>query len=191
MRLARGAAGALIALAVLTGCSSKAPANDTLPSAAPTSADASETLPPLGPPDFPMPAEARAQTPAGAEAFLRYYIGLYNAAQESMDTRYLKQFGRACDTCIGLSNQLEEDAKAGYRYQGGDVIVNGISPPLTRRSEAEIAFSITQAALTLTTASGEPVEDLSFPEKKNPACGAILSWSPTTSSWAMTQWDVG
>ncbi len=59
MRLARTAAGVLVGVAVLAGCSSQRPANQTLPSAAPTSAEASATLPPLGPPDFPMPAAAR------------------------------------------------------------------------------------------------------------------------------------
>jgi hypothetical protein len=192
MRLARVAAGVLIGVAVLAGCSdSPAPANDTLPSAAPTSAEASQTLPPLGPPDFPMPPEARQQTPAGAEAFLRYYLNLYNTAQATMDAQYLRQFGKSCETCEGLASQIEDDAAAGYRYQGGQLTTDGLSPPVVQEEKAEIAFSITQAALSVTTSDGAPIDGLDFPLRASPACGAILNWSELTSSWVITQWDVG
>ncbi|MCW2579144.1 MAG: uncharacterized protein JWR82_745, partial [Blastococcus sp.] len=55
-------AGALL----LSGCSEKQEANDTLPS---TSASPStEALPEVGPADFPVPDEARTKDAAGAEA---------------------------------------------------------------------------------------------------------------------------
>jgi hypothetical protein len=67
-------AGLAVATALVGGCASKHEANDTLPSASETSP--SPSLEPLGPADFPVPAEARTQDAAGAEAALRYYLAL-------------------------------------------------------------------------------------------------------------------
>ena len=49
--------GAVIGASMLGGCSEKHEANDTLPSA--SAAETTEALPALGPPDFPVPDEAR------------------------------------------------------------------------------------------------------------------------------------
>ncbi len=64
--------GVLVGAALLSGCSEKQEANDTLPT--PSAAETTEALPELGPPDLPMPAEAREQTVEGADAFTRYYV---------------------------------------------------------------------------------------------------------------------
>ena len=56
-------AGLVVAAALLSGCSEKVEANDTLP---PTSAaETTESLPPVGPADFPVPDEARTKDAAG------------------------------------------------------------------------------------------------------------------------------
>ena len=67
-------AGLLAGGAVLSGCSEKQEANDSLPTA--SASPTEDELPPLGPEDLPMPDEARTQDAAGAEAFVRYYIEL-------------------------------------------------------------------------------------------------------------------
>src|SRR5918993_1524107 len=77
------AAGFLVVTAVLTGCSEKQEANTTLPST--SAAETTEALPELGPADFPVPDEARTKDAAGAEAFLRYYIGLINRTSDVLD----------------------------------------------------------------------------------------------------------
>ncbi len=64
---------------LLSGCSEKHEANDTLPST--SAAETTEALPALGPADFPVPDEARTKDAAGAEAFLRYWIDLLNRQQ--------------------------------------------------------------------------------------------------------------
>jgi hypothetical protein len=63
-------AGLVVGTTMLGGCSEKVEANDTLPttSASQTSAE----LPPLGPPDLPMPEQAREQTAEGADALTAY-----------------------------------------------------------------------------------------------------------------------
>ena len=69
LRLVAGlAAGAV----VLSGCSERQEASDTLPEADASPSASQPELPPLGPPDLPMPAEARTQDAAGAEAFVQY-----------------------------------------------------------------------------------------------------------------------
>jgi len=189
MRLARGAAGTLIAVAVLAGCSSKEPANDTLPSAAPTSAAPSETLPPLGPPDLPMPAEAREQTPAGAEAFLRYYMAIYSQAQASLDSTYMDQLSQDCTTCDRLIANMREDAHSQREYEGGEVNVMSVSTPFITGSKAEIAFSMEQSALKVRDANGVEVGELSAPAATL-QCGAVATWSATETTWVLSQWDV-
>src|SRR4051794_7705910 len=56
--------GLVVGTALLTGCSEKVEANDTLPSK--SAAEATEALPEVGPADFPVPDEARTKDAAGA-----------------------------------------------------------------------------------------------------------------------------
>src|SRR3954470_13217603 len=60
---------------LVSGCSTKHEASSTLPdpSSSPTTA---QGLPPLGPPDFPVPTDPRPQDAAGVAAFTAYFITL-------------------------------------------------------------------------------------------------------------------
>ena len=103
----RLAACAVAASAVLTGCSEKQEASSSLPSA--TSAEPTqEELPPLGPADMPMPAEARTQDAAGAEAFVRYYIDLINRTSTVMDAQPLRDFSDGCRDCDRIADNVGE-----------------------------------------------------------------------------------
>jgi hypothetical protein len=190
MRLVRVAAAAVASVAVLAGCSDGGTANETLPSTSSDSAaETSESLPPLGPPDLPMPAEAREQTAVGAEAFIRYYMAIYTAAEASMDPTYLDQFSQGCALCDSIINTLRDDATAGYSYEGGQVTVTDVSFGAISGSRVEGAFSIDQSSLTVHGNDGAAIADLGAPaESLN--CGAILSWSADDASWVFTQWDV-
>ena len=78
--------GVVIGTALLSGCSEKHEANDTLPP--PSAAETTEALPKLGPADFPVPDEARTKDAAGAEAFLRYFVDLsYAEIAEALEIR--------------------------------------------------------------------------------------------------------
>jgi hypothetical protein len=156
MRLAQVAAGVLVGVAVLAGCSSKEPANDTLPTPSATSAEASETLPPLGPADFPMPAEAREKTPAGAEAFLRYYLDLVSR-QAGVSGGPLRDLSRDCSFCDFLADRYDEDASAGYSYEGGEIVVVDMSIPAITGEVAEFSFALSQSAIVIMSADGQPV----------------------------------
>jgi hypothetical protein len=101
LRLLAGlAAGAV----VLSGCSERQEAADTLPEADATPSASEPELPPLGPPDLPMPAEARTQDAAGAEAFVRYYIDLINRTSTVMDAAPLREFSDGCEDCERIAS---------------------------------------------------------------------------------------
>jgi hypothetical protein len=177
MRLARVAAGALVVGAVLTGCSGKQPANDTLPSAAPTSAESSESLPPLGPPDLPMPTEAREQTPAGVQAFTEYYISLINRLENDLDGSYLRNLSRNCDTCDRIAEDAESDALKGYVYKGGSLTISSMGTATLTQAGGEIAFTVNQAPLDVVAGDGRPVEELTAPQLSELPAGLTTVWS--------------
>jgi hypothetical protein len=180
-------AGLLVGTALLTGCSQKTGANDTLPpaSASPTTA---EELPPLGPPDMPMPAEAREQTAEGAEAFTRYYVEIYNHAMRTLDTTYMRDLNRGCDTCDELADQVDEVAAAGQQYEGGQTRILGSTPPYLKDDEAQLVFDIVQAPLSVIF-NGVPVDGQTMPEFSSTGGGGILRWDDGRTTWVMTQWN--
>jgi type IV pilus biogenesis protein CpaD/CtpE len=181
-------AGLAVATALVGGCSSKHEANDTLPSASETSA--SPSLEPLGPADLPMPADAREQTAAGAEAFFRYYLDLYDYSKRSLQSSDLRSISASCSTCNRLADQIDEDAKAGYVYQGGDASIDSFADPVIEGATAKLAFVLREAPLSLAK-DGQPVQGLSFPERVSPASGALLSWDDGRMTWVINQLDVG
>lgn len=185
MRLARVAAGALVGVAVLAGCSAKEPANDTLPTPSSTSAEASETLAPLGPPDLPMPDRAREQTAAGAIDFLGYYIDVMNDAQIGLNSTFLRALSVDCATCDAFIEGVDGYAEEGYRLTGGQIVLASASEPAIGSSGAEFSISLTQQPLTATGPDGTTVD--SSPEASYPASGALVTWDRTRTTWLMSE----
>ncbi|MDP9461134.1 MAG: DUF6318 family protein [Actinomycetota bacterium] len=179
----------LVGTALLSGCSQRQEASTTLPSASAAPTTSAEALPPLGPPNLPMPTEARAKTPEGAEAFLRYYMEVYNHAQRTVDPTYMRQLSSGCELCTALADTLQSDAAAGYAYEGGEVRLDHVSRPFLRDDQqAEIAFAVTQDTLTVTK-DGDPVEGLTYGGTSSKSDGAILRWNSAQTTWSMAQWD--
>lgn len=178
---------------LFSGCSGGQPASETLPSTSQTSAsNSAEALPPLGPVDFPMPAEARTKDAAGAEAFLRYYFDLLNKSLADMDVQYIREFAVKCEDCDRIASETEADAKKGYRYRGGELtITDKISIAVTSVDQAESAFVTKQAALTVVDGSGNPVSGLSFDAQPRLSSGALSIWDQGTSSWKMKVLTLG
>ena len=97
----------LAGAAMLTGCSEKQEASESLPTT--SSAEPTEdALPPLGPEDLPMPDEARTQDAAGAEAFVRYYIELINRTSTVMDAQPLRNLSDGCRDCDRIAGSIED-----------------------------------------------------------------------------------
>jgi hypothetical protein len=181
-------AAALGVLAVLvSGCTEKQPANDTLP---PTSSSApSESAELLGPPDAPLPASARENSPEGFNEFTQYYIGLINRLQEDLNPQYLRQFSRGCDTCDRLANDAEGDAKKGYRYEGGTITIKAIAPASLQKDGMETAFVIDQAAYTVLDANGQAVQGLSGEPLTDIPAGMSGVW--LNDRWIVTNLSFG
>ncbi len=186
LRLVAGlAAGAV----VLSGCSERQEASDTLPGADASPSASEPELPPLGPPDLPMPAEARTQDAAGAEAFVRYYIDLISNAQGSLDSTWIRDLSSGCKTCDQLAVGFDEDRTSGYARIGGDVRVSSISTPAVNDKEAQAAFTLRQGAQRVTK-NGTPVPGSDSPERDNLSAGAILTWEIERQTWLVAQLDV-
>jgi hypothetical protein len=186
MQWVRVAAAAAVSLAVLAGCSDNGTANETLPTTSTTAAETTETLPPLGPPDLPMPAEAREQTPAGAEAFLNYFIATMNFSLANSTTEFLRDLSPACQTCLQFADGIDDVTNAGQVIEGASFILNGSSEPLLRDATAEFSMSLTQQSSLLRGADGVALPGYEQPEAQYPGSGALLSWNDTRTTWQVT-----
>jgi hypothetical protein len=184
-------AGLATSTVMLSGCAAKQEANDTLPpvAAAPSASEAA--LPSLGPPDLPMPDDARTQDAAGAQAFVRYYIDLINRTSTVLDAAPLREFSDGCRDCSRIATNVEEDAAAGRDYEGGEITITQLLTPVMRDGEASIPLYVSQVPLTVHDPSGAPIEDLSstgFPETFS---GIGLQWNEDLHTWVMQDFTIG
>jgi Family of unknown function (DUF6318) len=162
-RLVAGlAAGAV----VLSGCSERQEANDTLPEADASPSASESELPPLGPPDLPMPAAARTQDAAGAEAFVRYYIDLINRTSTVMDAAPLREFSDGCTECDRIASDAEKDAATGYHYDGGTLTITWIEA-FKPGETIELGLLVDQSPLKVVDQSGKPVPTLRFSHQES------------------------
>ena len=178
------------ATALLPACSSEAEApSESLPT---TSAPATttEALPVVGPPDFPVPPEARTQDAAGAEAFLRYWIDLLNRQQAIPAGQPLRDLGPECDECQRIANNLDEAASAGNRYVGGAVSVVALAEPAISGPELQLNFSARREPVSLVDSSGVVLEARpdAAPELSS---GLYLKWSSVLEAWLVTAFQLG
>ncbi|QXG74657.1 hypothetical protein KUM42_12260 [Modestobacter sp. L9-4] len=173
-------------MAVLAGCSDAGTANETLPPITSSAAPTSETLQPLGPPDFPLPKEARQRTPEAATAALTYYLELI-PRQSSTGGESLRQLSTGCTFCEFLAARADENASAGLDYRGGDITVSELSQPALRAATAEFVFSAAQSAVEVVGPDGQPVEGRGQAAVSGLRAAAAMQWDDTTQAWLMTQ----
>jgi uncharacterized protein DUF6318 len=183
-------AGLVAGVVALSGCSERQEASDTLPGADASPTASEPQLPPLGPPDLPMPAEARTQDAAGAEAFVRYYIDLINRTSTVMDAAPLREFSNGCADCHRIATATEETAAAGEDYEGGYMTVLQVGKPLIEENSAQMALRVDQTQFRVLDASGLPTEGGS-PAYSNISGGAALEWNSQLKTWLMTQLTFG
>ncbi|MCA0146740.1 hypothetical protein [Blastococcus sp. LR1] len=178
---------AVVAGVVLSGCSEKQEASDTVPTAA---AETTDSLPPLGPKDFPVPDEARTKDAAGAEAFLRYYVELLNRQRELLDGQPIRALGPDCQGCLRIARTYDETAAAAARYVGGELSLNDVTEPRLDGDEATVGFGLRQAAVKRVDAEGQPIDD-GLPEIANIISGITLAYSAEVDSWLVEALDLG
>jgi Family of unknown function (DUF6318) len=91
--------------------------------------------------------EARAQTPAGAAAFTRFYLGLINDAYRTGASEPLRRYaGPSCASCTSIAAAVDDIYDKGGRAEGGRLSVKrvaatGISPTSQPTVVADIAVS--------------------------------------------------
>ncbi len=190
MRLAQVTAGVLVAVAALTGCSAKEPANDTLPTPSATAAEATPTLPPLGPPDFPVPAEARQMSPVGALAALEYYLELISLGGRH-GGQPLRDLSVGCTFCSFLADRYDTDAHDGYTYSGGRITPADLNLPAINGTDAEFAFSASQSPVQILTTEGTPVPGRGQDAIFDLSAAAAMTWDDNKVAWLMTQLSFG
>jgi len=183
-------AGLVAGAVVLSGCSERQEASDTLPGADASPSSSEPELPPLGPPDLPMPAEARTQDAAGAEAFVRYYIDLINRTSTVMDAAPLREFSNGCIECNRIATNTEAAAAKGQHFQDGEISVIQIGEPLISDGTAQLALRVDQARFLVIDASGTPV-DGGCEAYTNVSGGVALEWDSSRTNWSMTQLTFG
>ena len=135
-----------------------------------------------------MPEEARTQDEAGAEAFLRYYMDVYNHAQRTMDSTYMRELSRGCDTCDRIAEGVERSAARGQRYEGGEIRIDTVSGVVIQGKEAQLGFAVSQEPLVVTK-GGQPVNGLTYPANASTTDGAIMTWDSGRTAWVLRQWD--
>jgi hypothetical protein len=78
------------------------------------------------------PTEALAETPQGAAAFTRYYIGLISEGFRAGDATAVRAFSDpGCGGCNNFIGAIEDEVPDGERVEGGDLSVAfAESPPI-------------------------------------------------------------
>ncbi len=176
----------------LAGCSAEPEqqASTELPAATSTSAEPTPELPPLGPADFPVPDEARVQTEAGAEAFLRYYIDLMNHQLSIPAGAPLRELGPECNECLRIASEFDEAAASGFSYEGSEVRIDSEFGTATIADGVNLSFFAWIEGGRRVDASGRTVPDSNFDGERLPSA-ALLAWSPESQGWLVRAMNFG
>jgi uncharacterized protein DUF6318 len=144
-------AGLLATTFLLPACT-----HDDPPPPPPTTTQA-PTTPTPSPTLTPPPAPTAARTPAGAEAFVRYFWATYNYAYATLDPKPLQAISdKACELCASAAKKVNQLKQADKRIQGWDVVVvAAVSPPIQKRRGVIVATNLRQNAGTSISAAGE------------------------------------
>ena len=182
---ARVAVCALALPLLLTGCAQKHQASESLPTTSATTA--AKTLPPLGPADFPVPAEARQRDVDGVVAFSRYYVELSNHLLKTFESQPLRELSAKCKACIDLADGYDRARAAGYRCEGGELTITSTGTAVVKDNQAEISLLIKQAAITVWDGEGSVVQSQSS-GAFSLGGGMTLSWDDSRHTWIVIQW---
>lgn len=189
LRLVAGlAAGAV----VLSGCSKEQAASDTLPEAEASPTASEPALPPLGPPEFPVPTEAREKTPKGALAFAEYYMSLgARIGTGQVPPGTLRDLSENCALCQQVAASYEADRAAGYTYRGATHSFTEYGLPRVADSTAEVGFVYTQSAYTVVDSTGKEIPERAGQASGELQSGMLLEWRPELHTWLVTDLTVG
>jgi hypothetical protein len=146
---------ALAAVATALAVAGAACTPDPDPSPVPTTPSAT---PITTPPPPVLPATARADSPAGAESFARYYMGLLDYAYQTGNTTPLRAAAR-CQGCDALAAGIDKSYAAGNRIQGGRIAVNNArTSKYATKASASVQVTYSSAARKVVAPTGKVTE---------------------------------
>ena len=178
--MSRLVVGAVALLLALTACG-----GDPKPDPSP-SVSTSVTSPASATPTPPvMPEEAKADTKAGAIAFVKYYIALINHAQATGDVDALaKVEGPDCKSCAEGRDYLKKIYGSGGHISGGAWSVHRVK---ARQSGENWAVTVTGAFApsdAYASADADPQH-----AKGGPTLTNFIVWHDT--AWRVRSWFSG
>jgi hypothetical protein len=184
-------AGLVLTASLLSGCSAKQEANQTLPTS--SAAETTPELPPLGPEDFPVPDEAREKTSDGALAFAKYYMSLgTEIGKGDLPAQVLLDLSTdECRLCAQVAASFSADQAAGYTYRDSHYTFKELGPPLVEGDKAELGFVYAQSAYSVVDGSGQEVPDRAGAASGDLQSGMLLSWKDDVRSWLVASLTVG
>jgi hypothetical protein len=101
--------------------------DDSPPKAEPTRTASTPTTPSPTPPT--LPAAAKANTKAGAKAFVRHYIETFNYAERTGDTAALRKLeAKGCESCKKVRKSIDQIYSSGGHVAGGRWIIQSLHP---------------------------------------------------------------
>jgi hypothetical protein len=189
LRLVAGlAAGAV----VLSGCSERQEAADTLPGADAEPSATEAELPPLGPSEFPVPDAARERTPEGALEFTRYYVKLNgHIASGPLNPQPLLDLSQDCRQCIAVAQSYADDRAAGYTYDQFTYKFTPAGPGLIEDDIAQVGFVYEQGPLNVLDGGGNRVAERSSSATGRLQSGTTLAWDSSRTTWIVTGLTIG
>lgn len=175
-------AAGLLGLLVLSGCGGSPPEDP--PTSAPSPSPTSTT-----PPAPELPEEAKANTKAGAEAFVRYYVDLINRTQVSGEPQLIRDASLpTCRTCTSALDVVIDLHDRGATIDGGQWTLKSteVSRPETPPGSDPVAVvhaTIDAARQVVHEPGKKPV---TYP------AGVVkyfftLTW--TRTGWKVAAWD--
>lgn len=166
---------AVLALAITGASCTQDPDPSPIPPATSTSSTPSATPTPAPP---VMPAEARADSPAGAESFARYWLTALNYAYQSGDTTPLRSLGN-CAGCKAIADAIDRVRTEHGRIEGGKItILDGRPRAFAPKRSATVEVYYSQA-------SGQTVygDGHSSPVPTASRLGFLFTLKRTTVLW--------
>lgn len=181
-----------VACLLIGGCTSEAADPSGTPTA-PSSSTPSSASPSPSPtatsepsPSAPvMPALARKKTPAGAKAFVRYYVEVLNSAWISGRTPQLR--GLATTHCLGCrlaAREIEKStAKGGYRRGSRWTVIALYAIPMQPLDQPIMNVAIRNSSGTYRPSRGADVRKI---DAGVTGYDFHLRWVP--NRWLVTKW---
>jgi Family of unknown function (DUF6318) len=152
---------AVVAVAlVVAGCSGSDPEPSPIPVVTTTGSSPTESPTPSPTPTVvapTLPAAARADTPAGAEAFARYWMTALDHASRSGETAALRALG-TCQTCVAQANGIDSFFASGGTVNGGVIKVKSANVIRFVATAALVNVTYGQSAGRTTTGTGNTQE---------------------------------